>query len=175
MSEHHTDEEIRPVPDPEQGYDFAEPAAKQILIFTVITVILLVVMIVGVQVFFNQIWDTEVTERVLQAPSEDLKNVHNREDAALGQYKMLDRAKGVVNLPIKRAMELFAKEAAEGKMFYPAKPVAPKAEDPNAANGGVNSSPTSPGATLAAAAQAAAGAVPAAASTPAAPAPASKH
>jgi len=173
--------DVRRIPDPEEGYDRAEPAARQIFIFTAITVVLLVVMIVGIQVFFNQIWDTEVSTRVLQVPSEDLKNVHNREDAALGQYKMLDRAKGTVNLPISRAMELFAKEAGEGKLFYPAKPVTPKAEDPTADNGGKNTSPTAPGAVPAPAGAAAPGtpapAAPAAGGehTPAAAAPASKH
>ncbi len=172
--------EIRRIPDPEEGYDRAEPAARQIFVFTAITVVLLVVMIVGIQIFFNQIWDTEVTERVLQVPSQDLKNVHNREDAALGQYKMLDRAKGVVNLPISRAMELFVKEANDGKLFYSTAPVKPKAEDPNADNGGKNTSPTAPGA-VAAPAGAAASGTPAAPGTlpaehtPAAPPAASKH
>jgi stringent starvation protein B len=64
-----------------------------------------------------------------------------------------DKKTGVVRIPLDRAMNLFAQEAAEGKLFYPAKSYVPKKEEP---------APAAPGA--------APGAAPASAPAAAAPA-----
>ena len=46
-------------------------------------------------------------------------DVRAREDEALHSYRYLDREKGTIRLPIERAMELLASEAAQGKLKYP--------------------------------------------------------
>jgi len=47
-------------------------------------------------------------------------------------YGDLTKASGRVRIPIDKAMETFASEAAAGKLFYPAKPTVPKKEEPAA-------------------------------------------
>ena len=65
-------------------------------------------------------------EKVLAPPSEELKALHNRDDWSLTHYSYADKKNGVVRIPLDRAMELFVKEAAAGKLFYPAKNTLPR-------------------------------------------------
>ena len=50
--------------------------------------------------------------RLQTAPAEDLATVRAEEDAVLHGYAWADRGAGVVRIPIERAMELVAREAA---------------------------------------------------------------
>jgi hypothetical protein len=50
--------------------------------------------------------------RLQEHPIEDLETLRARENARLHGYGWVDRAKGRVHIPIERAMELMAKEAA---------------------------------------------------------------
>ena len=45
--------------------------------------------------------------------AQDLQNLHSQEDEELNTYKYLDRNKGTVQIPISRAMQLIAEEAAQ--------------------------------------------------------------
>jgi hypothetical protein len=45
----------------------------------------------------------------------------------------MDKASGVVRIPVDRAMDLMLQDAAAGKTFYPAKATVPKKEEPVAA------------------------------------------
>jgi hypothetical protein len=71
-----------------------------------------------------------VYEKVLAPPSEQLKALHYREDWFLTHYSFTDKKTGVVRIPLDKAMDAFVKEAAEGKLFYPAKNTLPKKEEP---------------------------------------------
>jgi hypothetical protein len=71
-----------------------------------------------------------VQEKVLSAPSAQLNDLHARETEQLTKYSYIDKDSGLVRIPVDRAMELFAQEAAGGKLFYPGKPYAPKPEEP---------------------------------------------
>jgi hypothetical protein len=51
--------------------------------------------------------------RLQTTPAEDLAQLRAREDTILDGYGWEDRAGGVVRIPIARAMELVAKEAAK--------------------------------------------------------------
>ena len=51
--------------------------------------------------------------RLQTAPAEDLAQLRAHEDTVLDGYGWEDRAAGVVHIPITRAMELVAKEAAK--------------------------------------------------------------
>ena len=46
-------------------------------------------------------------------------HLHAREDGQLGSYGYMNKDEGSVRLPIRRAMELLATDAAEGKLRYP--------------------------------------------------------
>jgi len=144
--------------DPQEGFDSTEPNTPAIWLFTVVSVLGLVLVIVAVQGYFDQIYKQAVYERVLIAPSELLQDVRNRDAWNMTHYMYgnLDKSTNRVRIPIDKAMQTFAEEAAAGKLFYPAKATPIKKEEPGAA--------------AAAPAGAPADATPAGAAPPAAPA-----
>jgi len=123
------DHEIRHA-DPREGFDRGEPKAGAIAVFGIASVVLLILTIVALQAYFNKIWEQAVYEKILAPPSEELQDLHNRENWNLSHYGYMDKGKGTVRIPVDRAMDLFAQEAASGKLFYPAKATAPKKEEP---------------------------------------------
>ena len=120
--------------DPKEGFDSTEPNAPAIWLFTIVSVLGLVLTIVAVQGYFDQIWKEAVYERVLSAPSEQLQELRNRDSWNLTHYMYgnLDKSTNRVRVPIDKAMQTFATEAAAGKLFYPAKATAIKKEEPAA-------------------------------------------
>ena len=144
--------------DPQEGFDSTEPNTPAIWLFTVVSVLGLVLVIVAVHGYFDQIYKQAVYERVLIAPSELLQDVRNRDAWNMTHYMYgnLDKSTNRVRIPIDKAMQTFAAEAAAGKLFYPAKATPIKKEEPGAA--------------AAAPAGAPADATPAGAAPPAAPA-----
>ncbi len=127
-----SEQEFTPPTDVSAGYDTAEPKAKLIAIFGVAAIIFLVLVLVSVQSYYDYAHDELVYQEVLKPIGPDLQGLHAREDALLGAYKFADREKGVVRLPIARAMELVAKDSADGKPQYPTKPYVPKPDTPAA-------------------------------------------
>lgn len=115
---------------PSEGFDHQEPRAKSIVWLAIASVILLVLVIVGVTAYFEYLYRDMVQEKVLSAPSTQLNDLHARETEQLTKYSYIDKDSGMVRIPVDRAMELFAQEAAGGKLFYPGKPYAPKPEEP---------------------------------------------
>jgi hypothetical protein len=131
--------------DPKEGFDRQEPQAGAIAGFAIGSVVLLIITIVALQAYFDKIWAEAVYEKVLAPPSEQLLQLHNREEWNLTHYGYSDKASGTVRIPVDRAIELFKQEASSGKLFYPAKNTVPKKEEPAA-------TPAEPGAAPAAAA-----------------------
>jgi hypothetical protein len=117
--------------DPAEGFDRTEPHAGAIAAFGVGSVLLLVLVIFAVQGYFDKVWQQAVFDKVLSAPSGQLQDLRNRDTWNLTHYMYGDMNKdsGRVRIPIDRAMELYAQEAAAGKLFYPAKASAPKKDD----------------------------------------------
>jgi hypothetical protein len=116
--------------DPKEGYDPSEPAAQRITFFVIVSVITLVVTIVAVQNYFESAWDAAVVEKVLTVAPPELKDQRALEAWRMTHYEYTTEAKAQVRLPLERARELVLQEAAAGKTFYPAKPTAPKKEEP---------------------------------------------
>jgi len=112
-------EEIRPIEANNPGFDTAEVNARGVTIFLVVTVVMLVVVIGGVQFYFNSIHEREFYEKVMVPVSDDLRELRAREDGQLGSYGYVNKDVGVVRVPISRAMQLLVKEAADGKLPYP--------------------------------------------------------
>jgi hypothetical protein len=120
--------------DPQEGFDATEPNTPAIWLFTIVSVLGLVLVIVAVQGYFEEIYKQAVYERVLSVPSEQLRDVRNRDAWNLTHYMYgnLDKSTNRVRIPIDKAMQMFAAEAAAGKLFYPAKATAIKVEEPAA-------------------------------------------
>ena len=152
----HSDEEYdHPIAhhDPKEGFDHTEPDTSAIWLFTIGSIIGLVLVIVAVQGYFEQIYKEAVNERVLTVPSELLQDVRNRDAWNLTHYMYgnLDKSSDRVRMPIDKAMQTFAAEAAAGKLFYPAKDTPIKKEEPDAAAAPAGAAPAAaPAATTAA-------------------------
>jgi hypothetical protein len=119
--------------DAKEGFDHTEPQSKAIVGFAIGSVLLLILTIVALQQYFDKIWEEAVYEKVLAPPSEQLKDLHYREDWYLTHYSFTDKKTGIVRIPLSEAMDKFVAEAAQGKLFYPAKNTLPKKEEPEAA------------------------------------------
>ena len=117
---------IRTHHEASEGFDHSDPQTPKIWAFSVGSVIILIVVIVALQRYFDKVWNDAVYEKVLEPPSQELQNLRNRDDWALTHYSYQDKSKGQVRIPLDRAQEQFLKQAAEGKQFYPAKPTLPK-------------------------------------------------
>jgi hypothetical protein len=121
--------------DPQEGFDSTEPNTPAIWLFTVVSIIGLILVIVAVQGYFDQIYKEAVYQRVLTAPSELLQDVRNRDAWNMTHYMWgnLDKSSNRVRMPIDKAMQTFAAEAAAGKLFYPAKDTPIKKDEPSTA------------------------------------------
>ena len=120
--------------DPKEGYDHTEPPVGAIFAFAIGSVTLLILIIVAVQGYFDQIYQQAVSEKILTAPSLQLQDVRNRDAWNMTHYMWgdLDKKSGRVRIPVDKAMDMFAQEAGAGKLFYPAKATAIKKEEPAA-------------------------------------------
>lgn len=116
--------------DPKEGFDRGEPNVTSIWLFTILSIVSLVAILVALQQYFVKIWSDAVTEKVLIAPDSQLQIVRGRDDWDLTHYMYLDKKTGQIRIPVDRARELFLQEVADGKAFYPGKPTVPKKEEP---------------------------------------------
>ncbi len=98
-------------PDTSAGYEKKDINVKKILIATVIIVIFLVVSVLFVDEIFVHEKEQLITDVVLKPVSIQLRDLRAKEDEVLGTYKLLDPQKGVYQIPIERAMKVYADEA----------------------------------------------------------------
>src|SRR3954471_16321077 len=148
---HSASEELHKVSPDNPGFDTSDPNTPGVTIFIVLFVVTLVLVIGATIVYYNVAQQQHEEEVLLSKPSEELGNLHAREDEQLKTYGYINKEKGVVQIPLARAMELVAREAAEGKPKYPTVPVAVKVEP---AAGAAAVTPGSPAAATAAPAKA---------------------
>ena len=97
------------------GSHSREIRAGFIAVFAGISAVGLGVMLVVLQSLYLQVSEQEIHRKVLSRPSAELADLRAAEQASLAGYKALDKAKGVYQLPIDRAMELVVREYAGRK------------------------------------------------------------
>src|ERR1051325_7066476 len=90
--------------DHPHGYDVTEPKASFIAIFGVVTVITLLATVFGIQFYFDAAKEQQVYQQVLAPEGQQLQDLRTKEDTQLSSYGYIDRQKGMVRLPIERAM-----------------------------------------------------------------------
>lgn len=100
------------------GYERSEPNALKIGALTVVIVITIVATCYAV--YFWYVGQLEYTRHMeVEIPIwQEYKDVRAYETQRLTQYKFIDKAKGSVQLPIERAMDLLVQETNAGKSFY---------------------------------------------------------
>lgn len=119
-----------------EGFDRSDPSGSWIVGSAAAIVITLVIVVLSVDYLFQETLSQNEYEVVLSKDSPELQEVRTKEAEQLNHYRYIDQEKGVVRLPIDRAMDLFAAEAAGGKLFYPAKSAPVKTPEMLAAAGG---------------------------------------
>lgn len=112
------------------GYDRHDPNVRFLALFGFATLVLLALVIAGIQYYHDRVKEQQIFVKVLAPESSALQALRAREDQELHSYQYLNREKGIVRLPIERAMELLAREYAAGKVFYPTKPYPIKKPEP---------------------------------------------
>lgn len=105
-----------------EGYERTDPKTAAIAGAGASVLLLLIAVVLGLQYYYDRVHEQQVYVKVLDPVSEDYRNLRAKEEGQLGSYQYIDRATGAVRLPIARAMELLAREAAEGRLTYPTKP-----------------------------------------------------
>lgn len=109
-------------------YDRQEPNSGLIAVFGIVTIVTLVGIVLGIQYYYENVYERKVRDQQLSQVGADIQTVRAKEAGLLDNgYALIDEAKGVYRIPIARAMELVAEEAKQGKTWYPAKstPVLP--------------------------------------------------
>ena len=115
-------------PSEDAGYETSDASARTLLAWGVGLVLVLITAAVTTGLFFNALaayakrTDPKVSPlaatessarpepRLLEKEPEDLAAVRKDEDQVLRTYEWIDRERGVVRIPIERALELVAKE-----------------------------------------------------------------
>jgi len=136
----------------EVDYDRRDAKPGAIAAVSVSILGLLVVFIVGIYWLYVVAYQRVDQEVYSGAPSKELQAIRDREDENLHRYSYIDKERGVVRIPIDRAMEIVAAEYAEGKVNYNTKSYAVKQELPGGAAGGASAPAQPPAAAPAAAA-----------------------
>jgi hypothetical protein len=138
-------------------YDHTEPKGSLLLVLIGVTAILLVLVAIGIQYYYETLREHEVQQRVLIPENIQLRDLRAKEDQELHTYGYTDKTAGKVRIPIERAMQMVALEAKENRVkwptnAYPVKTAAELAAAPavspagaaaaaNAANQGTGSNP----------------------------------
>ena len=95
------------------GYERQDVNPKVLLILGFVLSVSFIILLVFLNDFFVVEKEKEVYEMVLKPESEKLRKLHAHENEVLGSYAVLDRKKGIYQIPIERAMELVAREASQ--------------------------------------------------------------
>lgn len=93
------------------GYDPQEPRSNMIAIYGILGCLLLVAVIMGLQSYFEDMNERQIYVQVLSKDSAELKDLRLREESQLHSYKVLDTEKGIMQIPIDRAMDRMVEEA----------------------------------------------------------------
>ena len=93
----------------------ADPRTAPTLYIGAISVILLIVVGIWLDVFFKVTADSENVRKVVELVPRPLLNLRTEQRRLLDEYRWIDEDRGIVAIPIERAMELvLAAERANG-------------------------------------------------------------
>jgi hypothetical protein len=94
------------------GYEKRDANVKVIVVVSVLFLVFLVISAVLLNEYFLSAKDAEVYDVYLKPESKELLELRDSENEILNSYKLIDTTKQVYRIPIDRAMEIVAREAA---------------------------------------------------------------
>ena len=86
--------------------------APLIGVIGIISALVVFVIIVGLLAWFNHVRDDELQRKVISQPSEEISTLRAHQQSILNSYRVIDRDKGIVAIPIDLAMKLEARDLA---------------------------------------------------------------
>lgn len=109
-------------------YEHQEPKTSLIAFLLVSSCIFVVAVCAFLAWMFSVTKDAEVGRKLNQATYSDLQELHKSEDSKLGSYQYIDKEKGIVRIPVERAMQLMVEEAKNKPVASPAISASPAAK-----------------------------------------------
>lgn len=91
-------------------YEHQEPKNNLIAFLLIASCVFVVVVCAFLSWMFIVARDNEHNRKIEQATYNDLQEVRKAEDAKLTSYQYLDKEKGVVRIPVERAIQLMVEE-----------------------------------------------------------------
>ncbi len=135
---------------PSVDYDRHEAKSGLIALISVSIIGVLIVLICGVYYLYMVSYESVEQDLVTGVPSQELKAIHDREEEHLHQYSYIDKEKGIVRVPVGKAIDILSSEFGQGKVSYNTATYPAKVEPPGGAAGGANTPPPAQPATTAA-------------------------
>ncbi|MFH0793119.1 MAG: hypothetical protein V2A74_03710, partial [bacterium] len=86
--------------------------AQLVAVIGIISALVLFVIVVGLLAWFNHVRSEELQRKVIAAPSEEIATLRAHQQSVLNSYRVVDRDKGIVAIPIDIAMELEVRDLA---------------------------------------------------------------
>jgi hypothetical protein len=121
MAEHGQFREEFPDEHP-STYDHTEPKGSLLFILFGLTVIIIALISIAINQYYEGIREREIYTRVLAPENDQLRNLRNTEDRELHSFGYADKTAGKVRLTIDRAMDLVAQDAKSGQVKWPTAP-----------------------------------------------------
>ena len=113
-----------------EGYDRQDPKTGYLVFFTAASIVTLICLVSFVVFCYQKAEDEQMTIKVQIPIDQDALQLRARENTELTEYGYIDKDKGLVRLPISRAMQLLAAEDAEGKYPFPTRSYATNPLEP---------------------------------------------
>jgi hypothetical protein len=119
----------------EVDFDRRNAKAGPIAIVSLVCILVIAVFVVGVYWFYTVTYEQVEHDQFTGVASKELIAIREREDEQLNKYGYINRDKGIVRLPVERAMQLVEEEAKAGKVGWNTRTYAAVAELPGGAAG----------------------------------------
>lgn len=87
-----------------------DPVASLTIIYGIATALLLAVIVIALNAFFNRMESDEIRRKVVNQSPEELGRLVAEQQEQLNSYRWVDPAKQVAAIPIDRAMEIVTRE-----------------------------------------------------------------
>ncbi|MCU0724478.1 MAG: hypothetical protein MUE73_01610 [Planctomycetes bacterium] len=88
-----------------------ETKVGKILAVGAVGILLTVATVIALTALFNSATEGELARKAASGPAEELRQTIEEQEEKLASYGYADREKGLVRIPIERAMELLVLEA----------------------------------------------------------------
>jgi hypothetical protein len=117
----------------EVDFDRRNAKAGPIAIISLVCIAVIAVFVVGVYWFYTVTYEQVEHDQFTGVASKELIAIREREDEQLHKYGYINKDKGIVRLPVERAMQLVEEEAKAGKVGWNTKTYPALAELPGGA------------------------------------------